>query len=356
MQRFKHLNKPPSRFAPLHQSGAGVSDIVNTLRQAGKAVDSAVFGKTGTMLRNLIPASDDTATNQYPGERHQVLKLANGKIGTASFSGPGTQVVKRIKRGDKPRTAVDKAAMAHDLRYTLADDDAEYRVADQKMINKLKALQESKGDLNFNIPRYIMQAKTAGESIGIFKKDTFVDTSQKVSDEDRKLLQGKLTELEQEGYGRKLPGQELKRKLLRQLHGGAGHCGSGVTLPGQSGGASKKIVNFYKRLHTELQGEGLRLTGQKGAGMLEKQLSNAMNKVKHLKSKSRHAAKVVAKHLGLPTTHVVPLMIGAIHKLLKGKQVGAGSMKRLARKILKHVGPFLKQYGPTIASAALAML
>ena len=359
MQRFKHLHQPPTRFRPLTvQQGSGMSDVVNSLRNAGQAIDKAYFGSTGTKIRNLIPASDETAANQFPGERHQVLRLSNGKLGTANWSGPGTQVVKRLKRGDKPRTLTDKAAMAHDLRYTLADDDNELRVADQKMINKLKQLQETKADSNFNIrpARYIMQGKVTGENLGIFKKDTFVDTSAKLDDADRKIVQEKLTELEQEGYGHALPGQELKRRLLKQIHSGSGHCGSGVTLPGQSGGGVKKLCRFYKDLHTELQGQGLSLPGQKGSGMMEKQLTNAMKKVKHLKPKARHAAKVIAKHLGLPEKPIAPLLIGAIHKTLKGQQVGSGSMKRLAKKILKHVGPFLKEYGPTIASAAMALL
>ena len=355
MERFKSLNHRtyhPDRF---HQSGSG---IVDTLRKVGKTLDNVAFGKVGTFARNLIPASDENAANQFPGERHQILRLPNKKYGVANFSGPGTAVLKRLKRGDKPRTEVDKAALAHDLRYTLADDDNEMRVADEKMIKKLQELQDKKLDSDFNTKpaKYIMKGKVFWENIGVFDKDTFVNTDTKLSDEDRKLVQSKLDQLEQEGFGytNRFPGQEIKRHLLKQY--GKGHCGRGVSLPGQSGGQARKLHRFYTKLHNELRGMGLRLAGQKGSGMMQKQIENAMKDVKNLKPKARHAAKVITKHLGLPTAitqHLVP----SIHSLLKGEQqVGAGRLKRLAKKIMKHVGPFLKQYGPTIASTALALL
>ena len=353
MRRFAHVNNnQPRRF---DQQGSG---IVDTLRSVAKGVDSAVFGKVGTQLRNLIPASDETAANQFPGERHQILKLGNSKLGSANFSGPGTQVVKRVKRGDKPRTLVDKVAYAHDLRYTLSDDPAEIRLADKKMIDKLNELQKEKKDKPFNIKpaKAIIRGKMAGEDLKLFKKDTFVDFGEKLEDEDRKLLQGKLDELEQEGYGKR-PGQELKKRLMKAMHHGSGHCGAGVTLPGQSGGAMvKRAHKFYTDLHRELMGAGLKLPGMKGGGVIDKQLATALNKAKSLKPKARHAAKVIAKNLSLPVETVVPLMLGQLHKKMKGGQLGAGSMKRIAKKIAKAVGPFLKEYGPTIASTALALL
>jgi hypothetical protein len=33
---------------------------------------------------------------------------------------PGTQITKRLKRGDPPRAISDKVAQAHDIRYGLA--------------------------------------------------------------------------------------------------------------------------------------------------------------------------------------------------------------------------------------------
>jgi hypothetical protein len=55
----------------------------------------------------------------YPGELHAPLILESGKIGIANYAGAGTHVVKRLIRGDPPRTLVDKVAKRHDIDYIL---------------------------------------------------------------------------------------------------------------------------------------------------------------------------------------------------------------------------------------------
>ena len=56
-----------------------------------------------------------------PGEKHQVIYLPDGTYNPAVYSGPGTNLEVRLKRGDEPLSAVDKEAQAHDIRYLLAD-------------------------------------------------------------------------------------------------------------------------------------------------------------------------------------------------------------------------------------------
>ena len=84
----------------------------NLLRMGGQGIFSSI--------KNAIPHSDSNARAGYPGENHAILKLPNGMPGIANFMGPGTQVVKRLQRGDPPRTASDKTAMRHDIDYGLA--------------------------------------------------------------------------------------------------------------------------------------------------------------------------------------------------------------------------------------------
>jgi len=54
-----------------------------------------------------------------PGEKHQVIYLSDGTYSPAVYSGPGTNLSTRIKRGDQPLSYVDKTTEAHDLRYAL---------------------------------------------------------------------------------------------------------------------------------------------------------------------------------------------------------------------------------------------
>lgn len=55
-----------------------------------------------------------------PGGKHQIIYLPDGTYSPAVFSGPGTNLDTRLRRGDKPLSYVDKVAMAHDLRYGLS--------------------------------------------------------------------------------------------------------------------------------------------------------------------------------------------------------------------------------------------
>ena len=55
-----------------------------------------------------------------PGEKHQVIYLDDGTYNPAVYSGPGTNLEVRLKRGDQPLSNVDKIAQAHDIRYLLS--------------------------------------------------------------------------------------------------------------------------------------------------------------------------------------------------------------------------------------------
>ncbi len=79
------------------QNGEGLFDIARSIYNKGKKL----FGKTsdlygseiGKTVQNLLPSSDENARPGYPGEKHAILKLPNGKFGVANYMGqPWAQV------------------------------------------------------------------------------------------------------------------------------------------------------------------------------------------------------------------------------------------------------------------------
>jgi hypothetical protein len=283
------------------QCGAGLMDSIRSGlvkgRDLGIRASDIITGEFGTAVRNLIPSSDAGARPQYPGEKHAILKLPNGKYGMANFMGPGTELEKRLMRGDPPRTMVDRVAMAHDSRYALAKTQAEVAAADRKMIAKLQDMKARKQDSRFNIELGLrpIQAKLRAEQFGLVapgKIASFGDVS------NRALVENNLKMLEQEGFGN-LPGQMLKRQLLET-----------VNKPvRKSPNLNKtKVVDFMSKLITgkllpillkKMQSaSGLKLAGQGGNGMCKslntklrlrmgKAMSKCSNKGKCLPGTSR---------------------------------------------------------------------
>ncbi len=144
----------------------------------------------------------------FPGEHHAILNV-NGRPGNANFMGPGTEIIKRVKRGDEPRTQADKVAEAHDIRYSLGIPEEE---ADSKMLDALDRVEQRNGDtrLNINMGRLPIKAKMAAQKRGIIAKDAFSRTGKATDPADKQLLQSKLSELEQSGYGSNNPFENKK--------------------------------------------------------------------------------------------------------------------------------------------------
>ena len=249
--------------------GDGVMDIALGLYNKGKAAASYLYNnkdlikkgaemaadaygsELGTTVKNLLPSSDENARPAFVGEKHAILQLPNGKYGMANYMGPGTQVIKRLKRGDPARTQSDKVAMRHDIDYAMAagmkSKEAQtkaVREADQRMVASLDRISKNKGDAQKNIfqGRRLIQGKMAAEDIGLLAKDKFAGDLKPISDQDKILLMSKRAGLAQEGYGM-LPGEALKMKLIRNMRR---KKGKGVSLPGSGLG---------------LPGKGLKLSG-----------------------------------------------------------------------------------------------
>jgi len=235
--------------------GTGFMDIVRDIHYSGQKVLSDV--------RNIIPDSDDTARKGFPGERHAILQLKNKLPGIANYMGPGTQLIKRLERGDPPRSEVDKVAIGHDIRYGLAKTIGDVRRADNIMIHKVNQIAKKKADSPWNIAQArLIKAKTIGEDLGLIKKDAFTGdlaNNDKISSRDKSLMVSKLHKLEQEGYGlnptggsRVLPGDALKLKVLKQLAKSKKQKGGSMSM-------SRDLGKGYK-----LKGSGCGMMG-KGA-------------------------------------------------------------------------------------------
>lgn len=167
-----------------------------------------------------------TGSKLKPGEKHAIVyDPVNKKYTAANYIGPGTDLLTRLKRGDKPIVKSDKVAQAHDIRYTLSKDIKEIKEADSKMVNKLKSLRKNKEDSNFNTyPAQIgIQANQLLSKILPEKYfDKFVNymtdykkSNKELTEEDKKLLDDKLKELESEGYGINKKKKQRKRRLKK---------------------------------------------------------------------------------------------------------------------------------------------
>lgn len=139
----------------------------------------------------------------FEGEKHIPLVMPNGSIEVANWVGPSTQVIKRLKRGDKGKTATDTVAMRHDLDYSIAQTLDDIRSADRRMINKLSQIQSNKADNLINIlaGKKAIQSKVYLEDKGLLSKNAFADFKDNLQDEEKQLISHKIQELEQIGYG-----------------------------------------------------------------------------------------------------------------------------------------------------------
>lgn len=173
--------------------------VKGTILKKGRSIGESLLAKAS----NLFPSSDENAADVFPGEFHAIVKLPNGKYGRASYSGPGTRIVERLKRGDKPRVLSDKVSQAHDIRYALATDEAAVRRADQIYVAKMKQLSREGLDSAVNIQpaQRAIQAKMVAEDFSLLSRDKFIDLDYKPSVGDRVLLNTKIGQLAQEGYG-----------------------------------------------------------------------------------------------------------------------------------------------------------
>jgi hypothetical protein len=172
-------------------------DNIKKAIDIGKKLPDMYSSETATYIKNMIPDSDTNARPQYPGEKHAVIRLANGKLGIANFLGPGTKIVLRTKRNDPGRSYTDNIARAHDLRYALSTFEKtkeaqikHIRQADVVMINELEKAKEEKKDepFNINVGLQVIKNKNRLEDVGILDKGKFAGKLNEYPKNDKVLL------------------------------------------------------------------------------------------------------------------------------------------------------------------------
>jgi len=227
----------------------GARNFGSKVAKFGSKLNQHMTGELGTAIKNAIPASDDRARKGFTGESHVPLRLSNGKMGIANFAGPGTHVVRRVKRKDPPRTWTDQVAEEHDLNLLLHPN--KVRRADNTMIKRLNRLQRDGADDMFNIKagRTIIKAKKALEDVGLLDQQKFAaDIRSQLSPGDLQTLQNRLTTIEK----RFAPGQRLRKELVGRGKKQKRAC------------AHKRKRKCVKGRGTKLPGRGVRLPGRRG--------------------------------------------------------------------------------------------
>lgn len=309
------------------EQGTSFADIVKKVITTAPAVYSS---QLGTTIRNALPSSDDLARPGFAGEQHAILRLPNGKFGVGNYIGPKTALLKRLKRGDPPRTEVDKVAMAHDIRYGLADTPAQIRQADEIMIKKVADIRRRGADSRMNIGlANLMKAKVLGENLGLLKRDAFsgdLSQNRKLPQADRELMERELAKIAPSGYGLTLPGgaitrpgDELKLRLLKK-QAKQRKSGAPPNLKKKTRGESSK---------KGFTGKDFRLVG---SGMDSGEDFHALI--------SQYMIPSLLESVGVdprrvPVETIVKLTTKAF------KMAESGNLEDIARSLSKHILPFL---------------
>ena len=182
--------------------GGGIGETINKFMDygkrgvdVGKKVVRFYDSEMGTALRNKFLPQENTG---FTGEHHVPLKTNSGWM-LASYCGPNTEVVKRVKRGDNGVSLSDKVCKKHDIDYTLATNYEDIKKADDRMINSLKKIK-GESQVNLKVLMNAIKAKRLGEKTGLINKNRY-STLSRLSDADRRVLKNNQQELEQQGFG-----------------------------------------------------------------------------------------------------------------------------------------------------------
>lgn len=197
------------------QSGEGILNIAGAvlklLPAIARGVSKLAFGSVGTTISNTLSEKFNKNPEWrpgFPGEKHIVLPTSKGLTRT-NWAGPGTNIAKRLARGDKgvdgPR-GIDVAAKKHDLAYVRSKTAKDIRRADNIFIRDIR--NSTQGRKTKFIVTNAMRLKKLSEDFGILKPEDFTSLPA--------LQKGKDAQ-EQLGEGHLIPGRELKVKILKQL-------------------------------------------------------------------------------------------------------------------------------------------
>jgi hypothetical protein len=345
-------------------AGGAIKPVVNAVKKVAKTLGDVYGSKGATALKNLIPATDATARPAWPGEKHAILKTKTGWTGIANYMGPGTNIIERTRRGDPPRTPADKAAQAHDLRYTL--DPARSRDADKKFLEKLREIEAAGLDSKLNTKQGIagIKGKNALQDSGVLDKDAFA-RQQDLAPADKKLLQNKLGELEQQGYGYAEPPRHIPgKRLLQRLEAAEKKKGKGVAMPG--GGKGVAMPGDGKGVAMPGDGKGVAMPG---GGLLQDIMKgiektglvppgippppklkrvSVKNKGRQLRGKGMHGGSIIDTIPGMAKTLGIPVSVStriqqAVSRITKQPMTLHQTVTKASREISPIIIEYMKE-------------
>lgn len=137
------------------------------VRQANRAnVKARAVNALTNLGMRVLKSGARVKEDSLPGETHGILQMPDGSYERAAYMGPGTNIVARLKRGHKGKTAIDKIAKRHDLDYSLATTPQDVRAADTRMVSAVKNVARSGGDSKWNIRQgQLMVPKILAEKV-----------------------------------------------------------------------------------------------------------------------------------------------------------------------------------------------
>lgn len=167
--QFAEKIKPPPP-----QEGSGILENAKLNFQTVASILTSGYGsERSTKLKNhwnTVRNNNPDWRPEYAGERHFPHRSGS----TYNFMGPGTQIVKRIARGDPPLDGVnglDAQARKHDIAYYNAKSLKDVRKADKDMLAGVKSANAP--SVEKNIIAKGLKVKMFAEDKGIISANRY---------------------------------------------------------------------------------------------------------------------------------------------------------------------------------------
>ena len=240
----------------LIESGRALKEGISDIAEAGSEL---AFGPIGTYLSNVASEKFNKNPNWrsgFEGEKHALISSKWG-LTRANWLGPGTQVLKRLERGDPsvdgPK-GLDACAKVHDIAYGLARTEADVRKADNDFLKCLEQVETSFAMKNF--VKGLFKTKKLAEDVGFLNPDKFAPDIRK--------------EIEKSGTGL------FSRFDLFGLMQKASHMGTGFKGHDPQGSVTAQNVMGGVGIHHEVKQISKFFKANK------KSLSQPLNQLRHI--------------------------------------------------------------------------
>ncbi len=207
----------PASYTPSQQGSGFTKAGMHTLYEAYQKMKNSVGTnvmhmeeKLSNTIHGLNKSRNPNWRPGYPGEHHMRDPVSGIKM---NFAGPGTQIKKRLERGDPPlngKNSIDDCARTHDIAYHNAKEIKDVRKADQvfnKCVNK-----STDSFLSKAIVRSLMKSKMLGEDMGLISKEKFVS----LPNVGAKNAEYNPIEFNGSGLKFDIPLNSLKKKIKRK--------------------------------------------------------------------------------------------------------------------------------------------